>query len=51
MDFPLPDIRSVHTPLLQLTNYNHTTLGDRFIARRDGQLGYSPLTGQWHTST
>lgn len=47
----LTDIHSEHTLLLRLIDYNRTAPSDRFIARRDGQLGYSPLTGQWHTST
>lgn len=50
MGFLLTDIHSEHIPLLRLTDYNHTAPSD-FIIRRDGQLGYSPLTGQWHTST
>ncbi len=51
MDFPLTDIRSAHTHLVRLTNHNYTAPNNSFIARRVGQLGYSPFTGQWHTST
>ena len=51
MGFLLTDIHSAHIPWTRLTDYNHTAATARFIARRAGQLGYSPLTGHWHTST
>jgi hypothetical protein len=51
MESPLADMHAAHASLIHLAGYNYTVPSSHYIARRDGQLGYSPLTGQWHTST